>query len=110
MLTTKRQITLIGLLTVAVATGASSCGGVTDARTTAIDRATAASCDYYQRCDKIGPGQETMRGFATRASCEVNARAFWDNSWPTGQCQAINQEGLSVCISAIMGTLCMSDV
>jgi hypothetical protein len=110
MTTTTKQMALLGLLTVAAAGGAASCGGVTDARVVARDKATTASCDYYERCGKIGPGQETMRGFADRASCELNARAFWDNAWPVGQCPGIDQAGLSLCISAINGTLCMSDV
>jgi len=93
----------------AVAVGASSCGSVTDPRVVARDRATAASCDYYQRCNQIGPGQETMGGFSDRASCEINARSFWENAWPSNQCSGmIDQAGLTICINAINSTLCMS--
>ena len=106
-MTGARGVALAAL--VAIGAGVVGCGAVTDPRVAARDRATTASCDYYQRCNLIGPGQETMGGFADRSSCEVNARAFWENAWPVNQCSGkIDQAGLSICINAINATLCMS--
>src|SRR5262245_27853350 len=103
-------IPMLGLA--AIAAGVWTCGGgvtpAMDTRESARDKATVASCEYYRRCDLIGPGKDTMGGFATLESCDLNARAFWDNAWPATQCSMIDQAGLSVCINAINGTLCMN--
>ncbi len=74
-----KNLKLIGMLgLMAMAAGVSTCGGVTDSRESARDKATKATCDRYQTCGLIGtdagdayvtydscinrPGQTTGRG------------------------------------------------
>lgn len=80
-----------------------SCGGVTSSQVVARDRATVASCDWYQTCDGIGAGKM----YETRDSCETQVRAHWDQTWPLAQCDGkINQAQLSICLDAIHATQC----
>jgi len=81
----------------------SSCGGVTNSQVVARDRATAASCDWYQNCGEIGAGKT----YETRESCDTQVRAHWDQTWPLSQCDSrINQSQLSICLDAIHATQC----
>jgi hypothetical protein len=79
------------------------CGGVTSSQVLARDRATAASCDWYQACNQIGPGL----AYETRDSCETQVRAHWDQTWPPALCEGkISQNQLSICLDAIHATQC----
>jgi Family of unknown function (DUF6184) len=106
--TTKRTTThllaraaRVALLACAVA--AAGCGGVTDARVAARNRASKAACDRANACGNIGPGQS----YADYQSCISIVNGDIDSSiWPAGQCQQINQSNLDTCISAIGGTQC----
>ena len=90
-----------GLLAVLI--GAAGCGGVTDARVTARNKASKAACDRAQTCGNIGPGLE----YEDYQSCISEVNGFIDGQvWPASQCQQINQDMLNVCISAISGTQC----
>ena len=92
---------LVALL--AVAAGAAGCGGVTDARVAARNRASKAACDRANACGNIGTGQT----YADYSSCISIVNGDIDSSiWPAGTCQAINQANLDTCISAINGTQC----
>ena len=82
---------------------ATSCGGVTNSQVVARDRATTASCDWYQGCGNIGAGKT----YETRESCETQVRGQWDQAWPLTECDSkINQAQLSVCLDAIHATQC----
>jgi len=98
------RLALLGVL--AAAAGASSCGGVTDARATARDKATKAACDSYQRCMLIGPNADDT--YTTYDSCTTVWRANWEQAWPAATCNTIDQVNLNVCLSAIAATDCMS--
>jgi hypothetical protein len=100
------RIAVIGVLVAAA--GTSSCGGVTDARAAARDKATKAACDSYQRCMLIGPNADDT--YATYDSCETVWKANWEQAWPAATCNTINQVNLNVCLSAIAATDCMSFV
>ncbi len=85
------------------------CGGVTDTRVAARDQATTASCNYYMRCGLIGPGKDTMNGYASYSSCQTSVSAYWEGTWPVSQCQGhIDEANVSICIAAINATECMN--
>ncbi len=88
---------------------ARGCGGVTDTRVAARDQATAASCNYYMRCGLIGPGEDTMNGYTSYASCQTSVSAYWESTWPVSACQGhIDEAQVSICVSAINATECMN--
>jgi len=90
---------------------ARGCGGVTDTRVAARDQATAASCNYYNRCNLIGPGKDTMGGFTSYSSCQTSVSAYWEGKWPVSQCQGhVDEAQVSICISAINATQCMNNI
>ena len=62
---------------------ASTCGGVTDSRESARDKATKATCDRYQSCGLIGPGAT----YATYDSCSTVWTANWEQRWPVATCE-----------------------
>jgi hypothetical protein len=80
-----------------------ACGGVTNSQVVARDQATTAACDWYGGCGAIGAGLT----YDTRASCETQVRAQWDQAWPPSDCDSkINQGQLSICLDAIHATQC----
>jgi uncharacterized protein DUF6184 len=93
---------MLGLI--AMAAGVSTCGGVTDSRETARDKATEATCDRYQACGLIGSAAGAA--YVTYDSCKITWAANWEGAWPVATCTAINQSGLNVCLSAIAATDC----
>jgi hypothetical protein len=96
-------VALVGLGWLALAIGAAGCGGVTDARVAARNRASKAICDKAQMCGTIGPGLD----YEDYPSCISEANGNIDGQiWPASQCQDIKQDMLDVCISAINGTQC----
>jgi len=100
-MTRAKAAVLVSLL--AIAGGAASCGGVTDARVAARNRASKAACDRANACGNVGAGQT----YADYQSCISIVNGDIDSSiWPAGTCQQINQSMLDVCISAINGTQC----
>ena len=100
------KLTLIALLGLAagLAVVGPTCGGVTDSRESARDKATKATSDRYQTCGLIGPGAT----YATYDSCSTVWAATWEQRWPVATCGSINQMGLGVCLSAINATDCTS--
>ena len=100
-----KSLKVIGMLgLMAMAGGVSTCGGVTDSRETARDKATKATCDRYQACGLIGSAADDA--YVTYDSCNVTWTANWEGAWPVASCTAINQSGLNVCLSAIAATDC----
>jgi len=100
-----KNLKLIGMLgLMAMAAGVSTCGGVTDSRESARDKATKATCDRYQACGLIGSAADDA--YVTYDSCNVTWTANWEGAWPIATCTAINQSGLNVCLSAIAATDC----
>jgi hypothetical protein len=100
-----KNLKLIGMLGVlAMAAGVSTCGGVTDSRESARDKATKATCDRYQTCGLIGT--DAGDAYVTHDSCKIDWAARWEGAWPVATCTAINQSGLNVCLSAIAATDC----
>jgi hypothetical protein len=97
-----KRAAFLGL--VAIAAGTSTCGGVTDSRVAARDKATKAACDRYQQCMLIGPNMG--QAYVTYDSCATQWRANWENAWPVATCNEINQQMLNVCLSAIAATDC----
>jgi len=95
-------------LAAGLATVASTCGGVTDSRESARDKATKATCDRYQSCGLIGP--DAADAYATYDSCSTVWKANWEQRFPVATCTAINQMGLGVCLNAIAATECTSFV
>jgi hypothetical protein len=93
-------------LAAGLAAGVSTCGGVTDSRESARDKATKATCDSYQRCGLIGT--QANAAYATYDSCITVWTANWEQRWPVNTCMAINQGGLNVCLNAIAATDCTS--
>ena len=90
-----------GLLAVLI--GAAGCGGVTDARVAARNKASKAACDRAQTCGTIGAGLD----YEDYPSCISELNGYIDDQvWPASQCQDIKQDMLNVCISAISGTQC----
>jgi hypothetical protein len=105
MRTTMRSKQVALIVVLALAAGASSCGGVTDARVAARNRASKAACDRAQACGSIGPGQS----YNDYMSCITIVNGDIDSSiWPAGECQQIDQAMLNVCLNAIQGTQCGS--
>jgi Family of unknown function (DUF6184) len=100
-----KLITMLGLAAGLAVVG-STCGGVTDSRESARDKATKATCDRYQTCGLIGPGAT----YATYDSCIAVWTANWEQRFPVATCAAINQAGLGVCLNAIAATECTSFV
>jgi hypothetical protein len=98
---TTRTGIVAGLLALLV--GAAGCGGVTDARVAARNRASKATCDKAQMCGTIGPGLD----YEDYPSCISEMNGNIDGQiWPASQCQDIKQDMLDVCINAISGTQC----
>ena len=96
---------MLGLAALAV--GVSTCGGVTDSRESARDKATKATCDRYQTCGLIG--SDAGDTYATYDSCST----VWTGQLGAGRgrsppATAINQAELNVCLSAIAATDCTS--
>jgi hypothetical protein len=110
MTTTTKELTRsarLGVLalvfTLPVLFAGAGCGGVTDARVSARNRASKAACDRANACGSIGPGQT----YADYQSCISIVNGDIDSMiWPAGTCQQINQQNLDVCLNAISGTQC----
>ena len=82
------------------------CGGVQSDREVARDRATSASCDWYQSCGKIS-STDPAATYQTRSSCETQVRAQWDSGWPVADCEGkIKQSEVNTCVTAIQITDC----
>jgi hypothetical protein len=105
-MTKLKWLPMLGLAAIAVAV--STCGGVTDSRETARDKATKATCDRYQTCGLIGT--DAGDAYVTYASCSTVWKANWEQAWPVATCASINQSMLNACLSAIGGTDCTSFV
>jgi len=105
---TTSKLKLFAMLGLAagLAAGASACGGVTDSRESARDKATKATCDRYQTCGLIGA--DANAAYATYDSCTTVWKSNWEQRWPVNTCMAINQGGLNVCLNAIGATECTS--
>jgi hypothetical protein len=86
--------------------GVSTCGGVTDARTAARDKATTATCNRFSACNLIGA--DAGESYFSYDSCTTIWRGKWEEMWPPSLCAEIDQEKLNVCLSAIGGTDCTS--
>ena len=99
-------LAMLGLAALAV--GVSTCGGVTDSRETARDKATKATCDRYQACGLIGT--DAGDAYVTYDSCSTVWKSNWEQAWPPATCASINQSMLNACLSAIGGTTCTSFV
>jgi hypothetical protein len=100
-----KLIAVLGLAAGSVVAGA-TCGGVTDSRAAARDKATKATCDRYQTCGLIG--SEAGKAYVTYDSCATDWKANWERAWPVATCMAIDQPMLNVCLSAIAATDCMN--
>jgi hypothetical protein len=99
--TSTRNGIVAGLLAVLI--GAAGCGGVTDARVAARNKASKAACDRAQACGTIGAGLE----YEDYSSCISELNGYIDGQvWPASQCQDIKQDMLNVCLNAIGGTQC----
>ena len=97
-----RATCVVRALAIVILAAGVSCGG-NPSRTSARDQATSTSCDWYDKCGQIGAGKT----FADRDSCDVQVRAFWENAWPTADCDGkISGDQLDVCLSAIRITEC----
>ena len=98
---------ILGLtLALGASLGARGCGGVTDDRVAARDKAAAAICDRYAACGLIG--SDAGDTYANREDCILDWRADRNEAWPADTCQGrISQAELNVCLSAIAGTACM---
>ena len=90
--TTTVKLTGIALVSwLAIAIGAAGCGGVTDSRVAARNRASKATCDKSQMCGTIGPGLD----YEDYPSCISEVNGNIDGQiWPASQCQDIKQDML----------------
>jgi hypothetical protein len=103
-----RLSTTIGVTALALALLLDGCGGVTSSQVVARDKATKAGCDWYAMCDQIGAAPRT---YTTRASCDAQVNAYWDQAWPTAECEGkINQMELQTCLNAIAATQCANGI
>ena len=90
---------LVALAAFGVGAGCGSSSSQADAR----DRATTASCDWFQLCGQIGAGKM----YQTRDMCDVQVRARWDAAWSVTACDGkINANQLDICLAAIKATEC----
>lgn len=82
--------------------GAAGCGGVSGSDViNARNQATTASCNYFQMCNQIGPGQN----YSTYSDCTSQVNGNWTSAWPTTTCQGhIDQHQLTICLDAINST------
>lgn len=72
-------------------------------RTDARDAATDRTCDYYDRCGRIGAGES----YPDRDSCEVQWRSNWNNFWPDETCSdRIDPDSLDLCLKTIQSQSC----
>jgi len=100
-MTSTRSGIVAGLLAVLI--GVAGCGGVTDSRVAARDKASKAACDRAKACNTIGPGLD----YEDYPSCISELNGYIDGQvWPASQCQDIKQDMLNVCLNAIGGTQC----
>jgi len=94
---------IVALLGVGALLGTRGCGGVTDARVSARDQATKATCDRYNACGLIGTGQT----YADYSTCQIAWESNWDSAWPAANCDGkISQSDLTVCLNRIASTSC----
>jgi hypothetical protein len=105
---TKLRGWMLGTLFVAgTALGTRGCGGVTDDRASARERATKSTCDRYNTCGLIG--MDAGDAYPNYANCEITWRANWESAWPAADCQGrIRGADLDVCLAAISATDCAS--
>lgn len=100
-----RRVGLAGAVILATfwaGTTLQSCGSGSS-QADARDRATAASCDWWQMCGQIGAGKR----YETRDTCNVQVRASWDSNWPVATCEGhIDESQLEICLAAIKITDC----
>jgi hypothetical protein len=70
---------------------------------TAREAAAQRTCDYYARCNEIGPG----RNYESRDTCLTKQRSNWLDLWSTDACvNRINSANLDMCLRAIDNTQC----
>jgi hypothetical protein len=81
-----------------------ACGPTT--REDAQRKATDAACDYYEECEEIGSGEG--KEYQDRNECEVKSRDFFQATWTSNNCPAINEKGLETCLDRIRTTSCTS--
>ena len=93
-------ITALGALAVP------ACGGGSPTQMEARDQATTTSCDFYQRCDKIGSSKQ----YSTRDDCETQVKATFQSAWPPEGCTNISPTGLGNCETAIRIADCTSGI
>src|ERR1051325_9163085 len=97
-MTTSLKLSMLAAL-LAFSTTASSCGGVTDARVAARNRASKAACDRAQACGSVGPGQT----YNDYMSCITIVNGDIDSMiWPPAECQQIDQAMLNVCLNDLL--------
>ena len=101
-----KLIAMLGLAAGLAVVG-STCGGVTDSRESARDKATKATCDRVPdlRSDRARRGRH-LRDL--RFLQHRRGRPTGNSAWPVATCGSINQMGLGVCLSAIDATDCTS--
>jgi hypothetical protein len=93
------------LFALAILAGVHACGGVTDDRVAAREKAVNAICDRYAFCKLIGT--DLGDAYPTRDSCLIAWRANREEAWPAASCQGkIYEPELNVCLGAITGTAC----
>ena len=81
----------------------STVAGITGKQADAVNVATTATCDSYDKCGEIASGKK----YSTRAECEADNRSFWNDRWPAASCDGkINGDKLEFCETAIQATSC----
>ena len=101
--TTAKSMLLPALFAIGVIAGSRGCGGVTNERVAARTQASKAACDRAQACGTIGAGLT----YESYQSCITIINGEIDRTYlPEAQCKDIDQQKLSVCISALNGIQC----
>ncbi len=85
---------------VCIAAFIASCGwSVESARETLAQK----TCDYFARCEHIGPGKT----YESRDTCATKQRANWIDLLPTEKCgNHINSTNFDICARSIDNTQC----
>src|SRR5688572_3414172 len=91
------------VVAIVIAIGCNQVANLTKKQSDALDAVVNSDCDKYQACGEIAAGKK----YANRSDCEAEARAYWNDKWPVGDCDGnINGNNLDICTDSITEAAC----
>lgn len=110
---THNWLAMLGVLSVVGCDGSTSMGGTdipdttppvtTNKQSDAVTAASSDYCDAYTRCGEVGSGKT----FTTRQACTSQQESYWNDKWPTAQCDGkINLDKLQICRDGLKTLSC----